>query len=132
MKKILSICIVVLMPMFAYAWKGEAIAKAEVIGGNNGGGTVFVNQSTSSVGATFVVRGAQASASYNSGILGFGEIGSKENTFYFHAKANDGYVFAGWYENAEGTGSANGANPMKQTLVIENKNGVTKTYYAKF
>ena len=118
--------------MFAYAWQGTAIAKAEVIGGNDGGGTVFVNQSTSSVGATFVVTGAQASASYNSGILGFGQTGSKENTFYFHAKANDGYVFAGWYENAEGTGSANGANPMKQTLVIENKNGVTKTYYAKF
>lgn len=132
MKKILSICIVVLMPMLAYAWSGTATAKAEVIGAADGGGKVFVNQSTSSAGATFVVTGASASANYNLGFLGFGEKGKKENTFYFHAKANDGYVFAGWYENAEGTGSANGANPMKQTLVIEDRNGVTKTYYAKF
>ena len=128
MKKILSILICALVPtmMFAWGeWNGSLDASASVIGV---GGGIIVNQSTSPSGS----YSSQASDKKTKDNIGL--TSSLSTTFYFHAKADKGYVFTGWYTDQNGTSRKSDANYYSEKLSA-NRLSTSKSagpYYAFF
>ena len=110
MKKILTILIFALVPamMFAWGeWNGSLDASASVIGV---GGGIIVNQSTSPSGS----YSSQASDNKTQNNIGLTK--TLSTTFYFHAKADKGYVFTGWYNDQNGTNRKSEANYYSESL----------------
>ena len=130
MKKILSILISALMPAMMFAYEVTFTATSSVVGQ---GGQVAINTSTSNNGATF---GATATNSVTkSGKNSFIGLWSADATFYYHAKADKGYLFMGWYKQSNGTEQQSSDNPYKKKLSA-NSTGLgdekSSNYYAVF
>lgn len=112
--------------MFAWGeWNGSLDASASVIGV---GGGIIVNQSTSPSGS----YSSQASDKKTKDNIGM--LSSLSTTFYFHAKADKGYVFTGWYNDQNGTNRKSEANYYSEKLTA-NRLSTSKSagpYYAFF
>ena len=131
MKKLLSILICALVPTMMFAYEVTFKATASVIGT---GGTIGINASNSNSGVSF-----ESTASHSitkSGKNGFLGYWSTEATFYYHAKADKGYVFTGWYKNDIGTESESANNPYSKKLSANSTGILSETdaphYYAFF
>ena len=105
-------------------WDGQASVS---VGKVNGTGEGIVYVSTNAAASTGEVT-ATATISNN----------NPSANFYLYASPADGYAFAGWFTNAEGTTSApiNPQSGQADLVTIagskENPNPANQSYYAKF
>ena len=130
MKKLLSILIFALVPMLMFAYEVTFRASSTVVGT---GGTIGINASKANDGVDFGSEDTHdITKSGEDGFLGFW---STDATFYFHAKADEGHVFTGWYKNDIGTDLASADNPYSKKLSA-NSTGLLEErsahYYAIF
>lgn len=92
-----------------------------------GNGKVYVKYGSAETSPTFNSTEASASS---------GRQGSTSHKYFLYAQADEGNVFAGWYENEECTGvSVSSSETYEVTITAESTNQnspTTQAYFAKF
>lgn len=125
--KLLSL-FVVMFTMFSFsAYAGSSSYYSKVTAKAVGNGKVYVKYGSAEASPTFNSTEASASS---------GKQSSQSHKYFLYAQADEGNVFAGWYENEECTGvSVSSAEAYEVTISAESTNQnspTTKSYFAKF
>lgn len=118
---------VVMFTMFSFSAYAGSSYYSKVTAKAVGNGKVYVKYGSAEASPTFNSTEASASS---------GKQSSQSHKYFLYAQADEGNVFAGWYENEECTGiSVSSAEAYEVTISAGSTNQnspTTKSYFAKF
>ena len=118
---------VVMFTMFSFSAYAGSSYYSKVTAKAVGNGKVYVKYGSAEASPTFNSTEASASS---------GKQSSTSHKYFLYAQADEGNVFAGWYENEGCTGvSVSSAEAYEVTITAESTNQnppTTKLYFAKF
>ena len=118
---------VVMFTMFSFSAYAGSSYYSKVTAKAVGNGKVYIKYGSAEASPTFNSTEASASS---------GKQSSTSHKYFLYAQADEGNVFAGWYENEGCTGiSVSSAEAYEVTITAESTNQnspTTKLYFAKF
>ena len=114
-------------------WTPTWKPKADFCTGSTGCGSVYVSTTSSTPTAEQWQSSAHQPTFTAAAISNTNVLATSAKTIYWHAKANDGYYFGGWYTQANATTLQSASNKYSQKIELNiAKQDDKTTYYAKF
>ena len=114
-------------------WTPTWKPKADFCTGSTGCGSVYVSTTSSTPTAEQWQSSAYQTTFTADAIKNEDVTATSAKTIYWHAKANDGYYFGGWYTQANATTLQSASNKYSQRIELYTlKRSDETTYYAKF
>ena len=117
----------------AGSWTPTWKPKADFCTGSTGCGLVYVSTTSSTPTAEQWQSSAHQPTITAAAISNTDILATSAKTIYWHAKANDGYYFGGWYKEANANTLQSSSNKYSQKIELNiAKQNDRTTYYAKF